>query len=770
MDVKKCDKDCASTGRKGTPKDLFSHLWWMLLALGLLFVAGAGLVQAADTVVGPPSIPSSAPSPLPPGEGPLGTDGITYSLCGWVLDPNNQGIPGATLTLWAWNGSQWLLADTDQTVGPSGYFFLQYVGAPTQGFAVTEQNPRGYISVSAVGPPGWTTVNPDRLEYFGYNPLGCVFFYDRLADTPTPWPGPTVTPSPTATATGTPPPTARVFQGYVLRGHPSSPIGGIPNTIVQLWGSSSPTDKGVLLSATMTAGNGFYSLHTTAPHAYYHIIEIDNPGYYSLVSTSGSGGTPVNANWIRFGAVPPATYGNNNFYDDLAVTGTPSPAPEPRFFAGYVFLAAPTPIPIEGAMVTLFVYDGTLWTAVDQAFSDVSGHFDLSYAGPAPQGYAIVETNLPGYISLQAQAPPGWVVVSADEVRVYNPKPQVGCVEFYDLLLQPPETYTPTPTPTATHTSTPTPTDTPTATETASPTATPTETGTPTPSPTRTLPTPTATATETETPVPTDTPTATETPLPTATPTETGTPTPSPTGTLPTPTATATETETPLPTETPTATETPLPTATPTETETPAPTHTPTATEVPPPTATPTATPPPSETPAPTATFTPTPRPTRTPVPTPEPWGKLHITKEARPDQARPGEQVVFTLHWSVEGNDRLHEVVVSDHLPPYLIYVSGGTMEADGVVRWFLGTLDPPMEGTVRLTVRVADNAPPGPQENVAYIKDRDGHQDRDSAIIVIPQDPVPPPEIPEAQTLWLLGSGLGSLGGFFAWRRRKK
>ncbi|MGQ9593630.1 MAG: hypothetical protein ACUVXH_03770, partial [Anaerolineae bacterium] len=522
-------------GRGSAPKASAPPAWGVVLALGLLLLAGTFAAHAADTVLGPSSNPLTVPPPETPAQGPLGpqvparaSDGIVYSLCGWVLDPNNQGISGATLTLWVWNGSQWILADTDQTVGPSGYFFLQYVGAPTQGFAVTEQNPPGYVSVSAMGPSGWVAVNPDRLEYFGYNPLGCVFFYDRRADTPTPWPGPTVTPSPTATATGTPPPTARVFQGYVLRGHPSSPIGGIPNTIVQLWGSSSPTDKGVLLSATRTAGTGFYSLHTTAPHAYYHIVEIDNPGYYSLVSTSGSGGTPVNANWIRFGAVPLATYGDNNFYDDLAVTGTPSPAPEPRFFAGYVFLAAPTPIPIEGAMVSLFVYDGTVWTLVDQTFSDVSGHFDLSYAGPSPQGYAIVETNLPGYISLYAEGPPGWTVVSPDEVRVYNPEPEVGCVNFYDLLLQPPLTYTPTPTPTptstptATPTETPSPSATPTPTETPLPTATPTDTGTPTETPTSPLPTPTGT------PTATDTPTPTETPLPTATPTDTGTPTETP--------------------------------------------------------------------------------------------------------------------------------------------------------------------------------------------------------------------------------------------------
>lgn len=752
------------------------RFWWVLLALGLLLVAGTVAVRAADTVVGPfgrAEGPSSPPSPeagLPSPEAQA-ADGITYSLCGWVLDPAEQGIPGATLTLWAWDGVQWILADTDQTVGPSGYFFLQYVGAPTQGFAVTEQNAPGYVSVSAVGPPGWVTINADRLEYFGYNPLGCVFFYDRLADTPTPWPGPTVTPSPTPTATGTPPPTARVFQGRVLRGHPSSPVGGIPNTIVQLWGSSSPVDKGVLLTATRTDGTGFYSLHTTAPHAYYHIIEIDNPGFYSLVSTSGSGGTPVNANHIRFGAVPPATYGDNNFYDDLVVTGTPSPAPEPRFFAGYVFLAAPTPVPLEGAMATLFVYDGTVWTAVDQTFSDSSGHFDLSYAGPSPQGYAIVETNLPGYISLYSAGPPGWISISPDEVRIYDPDPEVGCVYFYDLILQPPNTFTPTPTdtptstPTPTATGTPTPSATPTAPDTPTLTATPTETATPS-----ATWSPTATPTDTETPVPSPTPTDTWTPSPSPTPTDTGTPTPSPTGTLPTPTSTATETptSTAVPTDTPTPSSTPSPTATASGTPSPTPTATGT---LPPPTATWTPVPPTATwTPAPSPTFSPTPRPTDTPIPTPKPWRQLSITKEARPGTARPGEEVVFVLRWKVDGNDRLHDVVISDHLPDHLIYVSGGDMGPDGVVRWYLGTLDPPMEGTVRLRVRVADDAPPGPLENVVRIKDRDGHQDKDTAIVVVPPvDPVPPPEIPEAQTFWLLASGLGSLGGFFAWRRRQ-
>jgi len=215
-------------GRGGGRKPGGYRGFWILLALGLLLIMGTVAVQAADTVEGPgagavvpPSVsPGQAtpgPDGLPAQEVQAQDDGITYSLCGWVLDTSEHGIIGATLTLWAWDGSQWILADTDQTVGPSGYFFLQYVGGPTAGFAVTEQNAPGYISVSAVGPPGWVTINPDRLEYFGTNPLGCVFFYDRLGDTPTRPPGPTVTSSPTATATGTPPTNARIFQGYVRR-------------------------------------------------------------------------------------------------------------------------------------------------------------------------------------------------------------------------------------------------------------------------------------------------------------------------------------------------------------------------------------------------------------------------------------------------------------------------------------------------------------------------------------------------------------------------
>jgi hypothetical protein len=143
---------------------------------------------------------------------------------------------------------------------------------------------------------------------------------------------------------------------------------------------------------------------------------------------------------------------------------------------------------------------------------------------------------------------------------------------YFDDIMLPTPTPTPTrtPTPTPTRTPTPTPTNTPTNTPTVTPTATATLTPTPTP-----LPTNTPTNTPTVTPTRTPSPTPTRTPSPTPTPTRTPSPTPTntPTGT---PTRTPTNTPTRTPTGTPTRTPTNTPTRTPTNTPTRTPTNTPT--------------------------------------------------------------------------------------------------------------------------------------------------------------------------------------------------
>ena len=142
------------------------------------------------------------------------------------------------------------------------------------------------------------------------------------------------------------------------------------------------------------------------------------------------------------------------------------------------------------------------------------------------------------------------------------------------------------------------------------------------------------------------------------------------------------------------------------------------------------------------------------------------MIKEANPSNVSPGGEVTFTIQWEVKGNDRLNEVVISDVLPQGMWHVSGGENGPDGVIRWYLGTLNPPASGVVRMQAQVSLGATPGGcLVNTVRIQDRDGHRDRDEARVCMP-----PPEIPEAQTIWLLGSGLASWAGYFTWRRRRQ
>ncbi|MGQ9667894.1 MAG: hypothetical protein ACUVWB_11325, partial [Anaerolineae bacterium] len=398
--------------------------------------------------------------PLPAGNDPYQA---SYSVCGWVLtpDPPHQGIQGATAIFYVWDGTSWVAVDYAVSEGITGYFVLRYSGPPALGFAIREINPPGYTSVRAEGPAGWVVVNPDRLEYFGDNPVGCVFFYDQppITATPTaqPTPRPTSTPTPTATFDAT----TLIFQGNVYRGPVGHTASGIYGTTVQLWGSASPTSWGTLLASTSTGTGGAYTLVSNLGYPYYHIVEIDRPGYTSVGAASASGGVVVNANWIRHQPLAGGTYPGNNFWDDY-VEPTPSPTPSvmPLFFAGYVELDLPNPVGIPGATVTLYALKAGVWEPVDSTLTDESGHFDLTYLGQPAEGYAIVQTNLAGYRSVRAEVPdPEWEIVSPDEVRTYRLDKTTGCVYFFDIYEGP----TPTPTNTVVFppTSTPTPTSTP---------------------------------------------------------------------------------------------------------------------------------------------------------------------------------------------------------------------------------------------------------------------------------------------------------------------
>jgi len=792
---------------------------------------------------------------------------VFYSICGWVLTPGvtSSGIQDATLILYAYDGVDWTAVDYTTSAGVTGYFVVYYSGPPMVGYAVREINPPGYTSVYAEGPAGWVEVNPDRLEYFGENPIGCIYFYDDPDATPTPTEEVTVPVTATPTATGTFDPSTLVFSGNVYRGPVGHTASGINGVTVQLWGSNSPGSLGVMLNSVGTNTFGAYTMVTNKGYSYYHVTQIDRPGYYSVGATSPApGAVIVNPNWIQIPEVsPPGTayYPNNNFWDQVEEsTPTPTPTTVPHFFAGYVEIDLAIPVGLPDATVTLYVLEGETWIPVDSTLSDLSGHFELTYIGEPAAGYAIEETDPPGYVSTRAEAPSDhWVVVNPNLVRTDSNEETTICAYFFDIYTGPSPTPTdttqPTPSATPTHTATPvciithveaeegvieapmiigsdidasdcdyvyTPAglgpngsvtfefeitmddqyvvwarswgpdedsnsfyfsfdggaevqwDIPLGgwtwekvndTLTGLPIVLDLTIGThsvifrtreegsrldtieigqnyPDCEWLNVIPClPPDTATPTITNTPTETPIVTETPTDTPTATSTGT-------RPPTDTPTATSTDTPLPTDTPTAT----------STDTLTPTDTPTATS--------TGTRPPTDTPTSTSTLTPV--PTNTPTGPPPPTDHdLEITKLASHDPVLPGELLTYTLIYTITGNEPAPNVIITDEVPAYTTYVSGGDEFTAGIVIWHLGTINPPHSGQVQFVVRINDGVSDTHIVNTAYIRDSSGKHDQSTVVVWVP---LSPEEIPEAGTLVLISSGLASFGGYFGLMRRRR
>ena len=209
--------------------------------------------------------------------------------------------------------------------------------------------------------------------------------------------------------------------------------------------------------------------------------------------------------------------------------------------------------------------------------------------------------------------------------------------------------------------------------------------------------------------------------------------------------------------------------------------------------ATPTSTPTSAPTSTPISTSTPTSTPTASPTPTVTPtWAPIdpRITKSGDPSQAHIGDQVTFTLTAHNYGNTPATGVRVTDQIESYLditrVTASKGTVFWDNVSRLVtvdIGTLAPDEEVTITIETVVNETATPAPLliENQAHLTFNEGEQ-RDSEIVTVeiieespaetatpsPEPSGAPPEIPEPLTLLLLGSGLASLAGYAALRRR--
>jgi uncharacterized repeat protein (TIGR01451 family) len=114
-----------------------------------------------------------------------------------------------------------------------------------------------------------------------------------------------------------------------------------------------------------------------------------------------------------------------------------------------------------------------------------------------------------------------------------------------------------------------------------------------------------------------------------------------------------------------------------------------------------------------------------------EPFLDLAVTKTANRNEARPGQQVVYTLKVENRGTLPASGVVLTDRLPEHLEFVSAtdGGIFADGAVTWSFPSLSSGQELVVELSALVATAASAGSViYNFATIED-DGQSGADSS-----------------------------------------
>ncbi|MCO6449434.1 MAG: DUF11 domain-containing protein [Caldilineales bacterium] len=143
------------------------------------------------------------------------------------------------------------------------------------------------------------------------------------------------------------------FTGNVYSGTPPETGHPLVGVQVALYGSNNAEIWGSLLDSKTTSLSGHYQLTVSnSTYDYFHIVEIDPAGFISTGAKAGTGGTVVNANWIRYHKPAAGSHSNNDFWDRRLTTETPStptstPTHYPTYTPTHISTGSPTPTPTQ---------------------------------------------------------------------------------------------------------------------------------------------------------------------------------------------------------------------------------------------------------------------------------------------------------------------------------------------------------------------------------------------------------------------------------------
>ena len=105
------------------------------------------------------------------------------------------------------------------------------------------------------------------------------------------------------------------------------------------------------------------------------------------------------------------------------------------------------------------------------------------------------------------------------------------------------------------------------------------------------------------------------------------------------------------------------------------------------------------------------------------------------PEPVSSGENLTYTINWTVGGNAFSEDVKVVDKLPANVTFVSasdGGVYDpATGTVTWSVGDITPVKSGSFTLVMKVANDLANGTQiTNVVTITNKAGDKDEDTTV----------------------------------------